>query len=130
MSVIDDDRSAGERFPPLLTLARLAKSRQHGMITQRQYIRLERKYLHSRAKRRAGQLMAWYYQHRSQLKSELKALGVTIRPETPGRVHAYHLTQRGFGRLTEIEGKIEKSRKKRIRNSGTRSWNRLSPREP
>ncbi len=112
MSVIADDRPE-EKFATLLALVRLAKSRQHGTITRKQYIRLERRYVRSKPKRRAGLLICWYYEHSRQRRLELAAQGVRIRSQKPGRVHAYHLTQRGFGRLTEIEAKIEKSRKRR-----------------
>jgi hypothetical protein len=55
-----------------------------------------------------------YKRYSREFKLEAGAAqGVTVRPEKQGRVHAYHLTQRGFGRLTEIERKIEKSRNRR-----------------
>ncbi len=70
MSVIADDRPE-EKFATLLTLVRLAKSRQHETITRKQYIRLERRYVSSKPKRRASLLICWYYEHSRQLRLEL-----------------------------------------------------------
>ena len=112
MSVITDDQPA-KKFAPLLSLVRLATSRQQGTITRKQYVRLQHKYLSSRPKPRAGLLVAWCHQHSSQLESQLGIYGVTVRPEKPGRVHAFKLVLPGFARLGEIERKIEKSRRRR-----------------
>jgi hypothetical protein len=112
MSIITDEQPA-ENFAPLLSLIRLAKSRQRGTITLRQYIRLERKYVSSRPKRRAGLLVCWVYEHSRQLRSELAAQGVTVRPEKPGRFHPFKLVERGFARLSEIERKMKRARRRR-----------------
>jgi len=109
--IVNDQQA--EEFAPLLNLVQLATARQHGSITRRQYDRLRRKYLSTRPKPSGGLVMAWFYHHGYQLKSQLAAHGVTIRPEKARRPHLFKLLVRGFHRLGEIERKIEKSRKRR-----------------
>src|SRR5262245_54683224 len=102
-------------FPALLSLVKLAKSRQHGSITPNQLVRLERQYL--RVQPLTSPLFGWYYRHRTEVRRVLAEHGVTTRPTKTKRPHRYKLVQTGIAGLAEIEGKIARAQARRRTNA-------------
>jgi hypothetical protein len=100
--------SAGEFA--LLRLVELAKSRQHGSITEKQYVRLRRQYLGLTPP--TAPLFGWYYGRTAELRAALIAHGVRIRSVTPQRLHRYKLAGTGIGSMDEIDSKIRKSQER------------------
>lgn len=106
---IDTERAVAERdaWARFRRLAALAKKRQHGQLTPRQFELLLNAFLQS-GPSPTGFMQGWgrYLVIKRQLQHAMETEGVSVRSTAPSRLHRFTLTQSGLARLSELERKI------------------------
>ena len=104
---------APESFRQFSALVKRAKSFQHGSITQHQFTRLLGSIL--AAQERTSPLVGWCYINRHYLRQALFKAGIAIRKDKFRNPSRFKTKETGFGRIVEIEHKIQKKIKRQGR---------------